>query len=169
MSMFHAVQFLGRWSRQLASAGILLACVRFTWIGSAQAFQKVLGEFREAAAGGSDTEPSGFQLKDSDSDAAGKLKQIDEMLREAKKGDQIGDAADSEAESEPQAQLRRLVVDFGPERSEVYLGGRKVGRVPYVGHVHCKLGELVRVQVLPPHGAPISREVPCTVAVSPNP
>ena len=169
MSMVHAVQFLGRWSRQLASAGILLACVRFTWIGSAQAFQKVVGEFREAAAGGSHSEPSGIQLKDSSNNAAGKLKEMDEMLKQIKEGDQIGSDAASGTELEPQAQLRRLVVDFGPERSDVYLGGRKVGKVPYVGHVHCKLGELVRVQVLPPQGAPISREVECTAAVPPTP
>ena len=167
--MVQAAQFVGRWSRQLASAGILLACIRFTWIGSAQAFQKVLGEFREAAAGDSQAGQSGIQLKDSDNSAAGKLKQMDEMLSEVKKGDQVGSDPAEGAESEPQAQLRRLVVDFGPERSDVYLGGRKVGKVPYVGHVHCKLGELVRVQVLPPQGPPISREVPCTAAVAPSP
>lgn len=170
MSLTGGLRFMGKWSRQLASAGLLLACFRFTWISTTQAFQQIAGEFRESAAGGPGNDQLAMNASDSASPGEKKLQEMDAMIEELKKGNETSrKGMQGEEESEAHAELRRLVVDFGPERSDVYLGGRRVGKVPYVGQVHCKLGEFVRVQVLPPHGPPISRDVPCTGAVGPQP
>lgn len=47
-----------------------------------------------------------------------------------------------------------LIVGGGGPRSEVFVGGVKVGHTPYLGEVSCKAGEVVRIQVLPPTGSP---------------
>jgi hypothetical protein len=62
---------------------------------------------------------------------------------------------------EPEVMLRSIVVDFGPPRSEVFLNGRLVGQSPFAGQVSCRDGDVVHVAVLPPHGAPILRDMRC--------
>ena len=56
----------------------------------------------------------------------------------------------------------KVVVDFGPDRSEVFLAGKKVGKVPYVGEFDCAEGDIVQVEVLPPSGMPLERTFTCS-------
>lgn len=56
---------------------------------------------------------------------------------------------------------RRLVVDVGMDRSEVYVDGRRVGQVPYVGEWACASGDLLEITLVPPSGVPADYRVPC--------
>lgn len=58
-----------------------------------------------------------------------------------------------------------LVVTLGPERSEVWVNGVKVGQSPYVGDWTCRLDEPLRIEVLPPRGAPLHVERPCAPGI----
>jgi hypothetical protein len=55
-----------------------------------------------------------------------------------------------------------LVVTLGPERSEVWVNGVRVGQSPYVGDWTCRRDEPLRIEVLPPRGAPLHVERACT-------
>lgn len=139
-----------RWSRQLAAMGVLLLVVRVTWLMSGEAIAGASASARDSARGKSserETEPSSAQL----------------APWPAEPGSQTNDQDMPEAK---RPSLRRLVVDFGPERADVYVRGSKVGKVPYVGQVLCVEDELIKVQVLPPTGAPISRELRCPAVAS---
>lgn len=57
--------------------------------------------------------------------------------------------------------LRRILVDVGPPRSEVFIRKTKVGHTPYGGQVACVAAEELRVLILPPEGVPLVRVVPC--------
>ncbi|MEY4546367.1 MAG: hypothetical protein RL685_2562 [Pseudomonadota bacterium] len=54
-----------------------------------------------------------------------------------------------------------LSVNAGPERSEVYVNGSRLGFSPYVGDLTCKQGEQLRVEVVPPKGALVTRSAIC--------
>lgn len=54
-----------------------------------------------------------------------------------------------------------LSVVVGPERSEVFVNGARLGLSPYLGDFTCKEGEDLHVQVVPTHGALITRQAKC--------
>ncbi len=85
------------------------------------------------------------------------LDKLNKML--AKEG--AGASANELEEAGPQIRIRRILVDLGPERSDVYVNGRKVGKTPYGGQVSCLDGETIQVQVVPARGVPINARVKC--------
>jgi len=54
-----------------------------------------------------------------------------------------------------------LSVVAGPERSEVYVNGSRLGLSPYLGDYTCKHGEELRIEVVPAHRALITRSATC--------
>ena len=54
-----------------------------------------------------------------------------------------------------------LSVVAGPERSEVYVNGSRLGLSPYLGDYTCKAGEQLRIEVVPAHQGLISRSATC--------
>lgn len=60
------------------------------------------------------------------------------------------------------ASLRLMLsVNVGPERSEVYVNGSRIGLSPYLGDYSCKQGEQLRVEIVPPKGALVTRSAAC--------
>ena len=49
-----------------------------------------------------------------------------------------------------------LGVNYGSARSEVYVNGSRVGNTPFLGDTSCKLGQSIRIEVVPPAGAPLT-------------
>lgn len=49
-----------------------------------------------------------------------------------------------------------LGVNYGSARSEVYVNGSRVGNTPFLGDTSCKSGQTIRVEVVPPQGAPLT-------------
>lgn len=65
-------------------------------------------------------------------------------------------------EQEPGKSLRLfLSVVVGPERSEVFVNGTRLGLSPYLGDFTCKEGEDLSVQIVPSRGALITRQAKC--------
>lgn len=54
-----------------------------------------------------------------------------------------------------------LSVNAGPERSEIYVNGSRIGLSPYLGDYSCKQGEQLRVELVPPKGALVTRSATC--------
>jgi hypothetical protein len=54
-----------------------------------------------------------------------------------------------------------LGVSAGPPRSEVYVNGRRVGHTPFLGDTSCKSGLPLRIELVPPTGAPWTYEREC--------
>ena len=54
-----------------------------------------------------------------------------------------------------------LSVVAGPERSEVYVNGSRLGLSPYLGDYTCKAGEPLRIEVVPAHQGLITRSATC--------
>jgi hypothetical protein len=48
-----------------------------------------------------------------------------------------------------------LGVSAGPPRSDIYVNGRKVGQTPFLGDTSCKTGQTIRIEIMPPKGAPL--------------
>jgi hypothetical protein len=48
-----------------------------------------------------------------------------------------------------------LGVSAGPPRSDVYVNGRKVGQTPFLGDTSCRAGQTIRIEIMPPKGAPL--------------
>jgi hypothetical protein len=65
-----------------------------------------------------------------------------------------------EAPSGPSMRLM-LSVLVGPERSEVYVNGRRVGLSPYLGDLTCKQGEDLKIEVVPVRQPLITRQAKC--------
>lgn len=65
-------------------------------------------------------------------------------------------------DEEPARSVRlSLSVLAGPERSEVFVNGTRLGLSPYLGDFTCKEGEDLNVQVIPSRGALITRQAKC--------
>ncbi len=54
-----------------------------------------------------------------------------------------------------------LSISAGPPRSEVWVNGSKRGNTPFLGEVSCKVGAPIRIEVVPPRGAPLVYEREC--------
>lgn len=54
-----------------------------------------------------------------------------------------------------------LSVMAGPERSEVYVNGSRLGLSPYVGDYSCKQGEPLRIEIVPSRASLITRSATC--------
>lgn len=54
-----------------------------------------------------------------------------------------------------------LSVLAGPERSEVYVNGSRVGYSPYLGDLSCKSGEKLRIEIVPQKAPLILRSATC--------
>ncbi len=54
-----------------------------------------------------------------------------------------------------------LSVVVGPERSEIYVNGARLGLSPYLGDFTCKQGEDLRIEVVPRAEALIERQSKC--------
>jgi hypothetical protein len=67
----------------------------------------------------------------------------------------------ADAATRPAAVRVPLVVTVGPDRSELYVDGVQVGRVPFVGEVSCHGGERVVIEVVPPKGKPSRYQALC--------
>ncbi len=149
---------MAAWCRQLAAAGCLLCSARIAYIS-----MRLLGPESQvvpprplsatsSAAAGSDAPPSW-----SESAPRRDLEQLEEILEREKSLKAQG----PEQTAAPLPRARRLLVDLGPARSEVYVNGVFAGRTPYLGAVSCAEGQVVRVEVLPPEGPPWQRQLRC--------
>jgi hypothetical protein len=49
-----------------------------------------------------------------------------------------------------------LGVNYGAPRSDVYVNGGRVGNTPFLGDTSCKSGQSIRIEVVPPQGAPLT-------------
>lgn len=58
-------------------------------------------------------------------------------------------------------QLRRIIVDLGPERSKVFINGTHVGQTPYGGQLSCGNKANIELVVLPETGPPLRRILTC--------
>jgi hypothetical protein len=67
------------------------------------------------------------------------------------------------SEPEPTGALVRVVlsVSHGERRSEVLLDGMHLGHTTYAGDVSCRLGTNLALRIVPAHGAPIDKVLPC--------
>lgn len=54
-----------------------------------------------------------------------------------------------------------LMITAGAARSEVFVNRARVGNTPFMGDVTCKAGERVRIELMPPVGAPRSYDRTC--------
>lgn len=74
---------------------------------------------------------------------------------------QAADSAPPPAAAAKDSLRVTLVITLGPERSEVFVNGVRLGQSPYVGDWTCRRDEPLRIEVLPPRGAPLQVERPC--------
>jgi hypothetical protein len=54
-----------------------------------------------------------------------------------------------------------LSVLAGPEGSDVYVNGSRVGHSPYLGDVSCKSGEKLRIEIVPQKAPLLTRSATC--------
>lgn len=163
------LRFLSRACRILASIGAVFLAVRLAWLSGGDALGAVWADLRagEGDEGQADADPDAKSAGDETSPpsvrpADSHRPNLDQLMAQHD--------APTQAPLEPearqtQAKVRRILVDLGPERSEVFVNGRSLGRVPFAGQVHCSDGDEIRIQVLPPEGIPLERKVSCRGAV----
>jgi len=59
----------------------------------------------------------------------------------------------------------QLMVSVPPDRSEILVNGTLVGRSPFIGDVACRVGDKVKIDVIPERGMPVSVERLCVPEV----
>jgi hypothetical protein len=55
----------------------------------------------------------------------------------------------------------RMSITAGPDRSDVYVDGSKLGQVPYLGDTSCRAGESVSIEIVPKTGNKLKFERTC--------
>ncbi len=65
------------------------------------------------------------------------------------------------ASAPPPVEKRTLIVNLGPPRSPVYINGVKRGQTPYAGDYSCRVGDEIRIQVLPRGAMPLEATATC--------
>jgi hypothetical protein len=132
--------------RNVASLGVVVLGVRFAWLA--------LGDSATALAAGEAEAPGAVPRRE-----PGRRLDVKSVTDRLK--DEVQQDLPLQVPSPKKPELRRLLVDLGPERSEVFIDGHLVGRTPYVGQASCIEGAQLRIEVLPPSGAPITRKAEC--------
>ncbi len=67
-----------------------------------------------------------------------------------------------EAKAKSGAPLRLMLsVTLGPERSEIFVNGTRLGLSPYLGDFTCKEGESLEIHVVPVHLPLLTRQAQC--------
>jgi hypothetical protein len=142
--------------RQLGALGALLLSVRLLWLSC------VLGlAYARAPAG--DAVRGSEEARTPDPTPA-PLRLSNPHRPDLAELSKLAGASMSEPPPEPPAPvpaMRRILVDVGPPRSEVFVGKTRVGHTPYGGQIACLSEDEVKVQILPPQGVPIVRVVAC--------
>ena len=75
------------------------------------------------------------------------------------------------AELPKKPEVRTLLVQLGPPRSEVIVNGRRLGETPFAGQWSCVDGDRLKIQIVPREGVPIERALRCggaTLLVQPR-
>lgn len=165
------LRVISRAARQTASLGLLFVAVRFAWLAG--------GDVMQAWAADTEALGSGDRGESSDSltdEKPGPLDGLSDSMKNSQHRPDLEELKDeldgggnegvlAPPKDEATAAPRRILVDLGAERSEVFVNGRAVGRVPYVGQITCREAEKITIEVLPPTGAPIRRKATCHGAI----
>jgi hypothetical protein len=85
----------------------------------------------------------------------------DRVLREIEGADPAPSASAAAIDAGSPIRVVLAVLD-GKERSEVYANGVRVGQTPLISDVSCKVGEIVRIEIVPPRGVPRTRSYRCS-------
>ena len=168
--MLRKLTELFRWcariSRQGTALAILFLSVRFAWLAGSDLLSEAGKTLPAGLSSGNEGKIRRAPDKDSIDDAMEAVQAEDTAHRPDL--DKLKDFEGSklaedtrEAPAPENTRLRRLLVDLGPNRSEVFVGGRLVGHTPYVGQVSCEPNESIKIQVLPPKGVPLFRVAVC--------
>lgn len=144
--------------RQVAALGALILGVRILWLSA------VAGIAHAQSKGAQAEKPTQSPNDQDDRVVSGLVPNtqrpdLDELRSLVEK------TSPSEVEIDPPPAVpiqRRILVDVGPARSEVFVGKKNVGMTPFGGQIGCAEGEEIMVQVLPPRGVPIQRRVTCS-------
>jgi len=147
-----------RWSLLGAGAGVLLLSLRFSWLVGADVVR-----FRALHATEETTLPPRKRPLLSPEEAIAQAAQVGSK-RTSTAGSATGAPSTTEAsvDDPPRTpELRTLLVQSGPARSEVFVNGTRLGETPFAGQWSCAEGDDVRVQIVPRHGLPLVRHVRC--------
>lgn len=138
--------------RQGAALGSLVLAIRVLWLsglaGLAHARSEANDSPREASIAVARTQAGAPNPYRPD------LEKLSEMIGRV-------ESEPPDVPPAPVPSLRRILVDVGPPRSEVFVGKTKVGHTPYGGQIACIADEEIKIQILPPQGVPILRRVTC--------
>ncbi len=148
-----ALHEFGIWLRQLGAIILLFLSIRLLWLSG------TLGVSLLSTSAASSGAPSSVAAQPYGQSRP----ELEDLLELA--GSSRDNAPDNGAPMEDAPvdgpRLRRILVDLGPERSDVYVNGQRVGQTPFGGQVSCSLDEILKVQVLPARGIPLERTVVC--------
>ncbi len=157
MSAALLVSRLARWSLLGAGAGVLSLGLRFSWLLGADALRfRALQEAQEAEEAAL---PPRKRPRPSPEAAIAEATQPT-----PESGSATGEPGATEAsvDSPPATpELRTLLVQSGPARSEVFVNGTRLGETPFAGQWSCREGDDVRVQIVPRQGLPLVRHLRC--------
>lgn len=157
-SLVRLVETLAWALRGMSALSLLTLTTRYCWLASAEAldhWKSASNESEEPISKSPERRRSSLESLSSPEDEATHRPDLEKLQELAGKAPTMPNRA-------PTRRARSLLVDLGPERSVVYVNGRKVGQTPYGGELICTDGEEVLIQVLPGEGAPLARKVRCT-------
>lgn len=138
--------------RQAAAFGVLVLCLRSSYAIGASAFE----HFDEAPGrrGGSERGAGKGE------DPGGAAPQASaEGVSDERQG--VLPVPGGEHKKAGAVRARRLIVDVGEDRSDVFVDGQRLGQVPYVGQWACATGDTLALTLMPPAGVPTDYRVPC--------
>ncbi len=163
---------LSRWAEWVSALFVLAVALRFSGTAFANLVGAKLKATQAAADGPSLTTPSGGA--NSPTPPASSL----ELLRALKAhlpplpDEKTPDGDNGQVEHKDRTKFStgetvqvQLMVSVPPDRSEILVNGALVGRSPFIGDIACRVGDKVKIDVIPEKGMPVSVERLCVPEV----
>jgi hypothetical protein len=146
--------------RKSAAALSLFISLRYSWVQVNHAWLVVQAREKSETSVRHGEAPPPKGVAELASEAGQRrVAQLNEVEKELNLASGAGSGGGSQ---QPALRVRHVVVDWGPERSEVFINGQLVGQTPYGGQFSCADGSNLEVTVLPTQGAPLRRTLNCS-------
>lgn len=166
--MLSWVFHFSRWAEWVSALFLLVIALRF----SGSAFVNVVESKLESVAAPPETRgiaPSmpGSGMPDPPQSATELLKALKDHLPplpDGKSGLSQPSGGQRKYENGDAVQVQ-LMVSLGTDRSEVLVDGSLVGKTPFIGDVACRVGDTLKIDVIPAKGMPITLERLCVPEV----
>ncbi|MDX2052176.1 MAG: hypothetical protein SFV15_07290 [Polyangiaceae bacterium] len=165
--MIRFVFHLSRWAEWVGGLFVLAVAMRFTGVVFVDLVSRKLQTANTVQGPAVVREPSAGESAMAPVSTADLLKALQGHLPPGPSSEEAGRAAPGEPRkyATGDAVQVQLMVSLEPDRSDVLVNGTLVGKTPFIGDAGCRVGDKVKIDVIPEKGMPTTVQRPCVPGV----